>query len=256
VLVHAVATIARYTLLEARRSSLPWLGLGCIALALAMAAFLSQVALTEGVRLQLATAGALLRACAVFLIAAHVVASIARDANEKGIELALALPLSRTAWYFGKLLGFQVCGALVAITFALPLLIWASPLALAAWCLSLAMECALVAAAALFFASVLVQVVPAIAATAGLYLLARAVTAIQAIASGPLAEQTIAGRIARGSVDAVAYLLPQLDAVTRADWLVYGAPDAAPYLRAIVALALYCVLLAAAGLFDFSRRNL
>jgi ABC-type transport system involved in multi-copper enzyme maturation permease subunit len=254
--VHAAATIARYTLLEARRSSLPWLALGSIAVVLALAAFLSQVAITEGLRLQLATAGALLRACAVFLVAAHVVASVAREANDKGIELALALPLSRPAWYTGKLLGFAACGALLALAFVLPLSLWAGPAELAAWGISLALECALAAALALFFASALVQVVPAIAATAGLYLLARAISAIQAIASGPLAEQTIAGRIARGSVDAVAYLLPQLDTVTRTDWLVYGAPAVLPYLQTIAAMALYFALIAAAGLFDFSRRNL
>lgn len=249
-------TIARYTLLEARRSGLPWLALGCIAAALALAAFVSQVAITEGLRLQASLAAALLRACAVFLLAMHVVTSIARDANDKGIELALALPISRPSWYLGKLLGFSACGAMLAVAFALPLLLWAGPAALAAWSFSLAVESALIAAASLFFASALTQVVPAIAATAGLYLLARAISAIQAIASGPLAEQTLAARLARGSVDAVAYLLPQLDAVTRSDWLIYGAPAASEYLRAILAMALYFALLATAGLFDFSRRNL
>jgi len=254
--MHAIATIARYTLLEARRSGLPWLALGCVAAALALAAFVSQVAITEGLRLQASMAGALLRACAVFLLAAHVVASITRDANDKGIELALALPISRPAWYLGKLLGFSACGGLLAITFALPLFLWAGPTDLAAWGLSLAVESALVAAASLFFASALAQVVPAIAATAGLYLLARAMAAIQAIAAGPLAEQTFAGKLARGSVDAVAYLLPRLEGVTRSDWLIYGTPAAIEYLQAICGMLFYFALLAAAGLFDFARRNL
>jgi len=254
--MHAAATIARYTLLEARRSALPWLAVGCIAAALALAAFVSQVAITEGLRLQASMAGALLRACAVFLLAAHVVASITRDANDKGIELALALPISRPSWYLGKLLGFSVCGAVLSIAFALPLLFWAGAAPLAAWGISLAVECALIAAASLFFASALAQVVPAIAATAGLYLLARAMAAIQAIASGPLAEQTFAGKLARGSVDTVAYLLPRLDAVTRSDWLIYGAPAATEFLQAVCAMLLYFALLAAAGLFDFARRNL
>lgn len=254
--MHATATIARYTLLEAWRGGLPWLALGCIAAALALAAFVSQVAITEGLRLQASMAGALLRACAVFLLAAHVVASITRDANDKGIELTLALPISRPAWYLGKLLGFSVCGGLLSIAFALPLLLWAGPAELAAWGLSLAVESALVAAAGLFFASALTQVVPAIAATAGLYLLARVMAAIQAIASGPLAEQSFTGKLARGSVDAVAYLLPRLDGVTRSDWLIYGTPAAIEYLQAICAMLLYFALLAAAGLFDFSRRNL
>ena len=71
----------------------------------ALAAFLSQVALTEARELQAAVAGALLRAAAAFLVAAHVVASVGRESNDKGLELALALPISRSAWYLGKLAG-------------------------------------------------------------------------------------------------------------------------------------------------------
>ena len=78
-----------------------------------------------------------------------------REANDKGLELALALPISRSAWYLGKLIGFACVGAVIAALFALPLLAWAAPADLAAWCLALAVEAALVAAAALFFASAL-----------------------------------------------------------------------------------------------------
>src|SRR5258706_302261 len=51
------ATLARFVLLEARRSGLPWLALACIALSVGLAAFLSQVALTESRALQAARAG-------------------------------------------------------------------------------------------------------------------------------------------------------------------------------------------------------
>jgi ABC-type transport system involved in multi-copper enzyme maturation permease subunit len=248
--------IAYYTLVEALRSGLPWLAAACIAAVLGLAGFLSQVAITEGTALQASVAGALLRACAVFLIAAHVVASVSREANDKGLELVLALPISRPAHYLGKLSGFACAGALLATLFALPLLAWARPVDLAAWWISLAVETTLVAAAALFFSSALAQTVAAIAATAGLYLLARSISAIQAITSNPLAGDSPLSRAARWSVDALAVLLPRLDSVTRADWLLYGAPSAGDLARALLGLALYLVLLAAAGLFDFSRRNL
>ena len=118
------------------------------------------------------------------------------------------------------------------------------------------METALVAAAALFFACALGQTVTAIAATAGLYLLARAISAVQAIASGPLAGDSFADQAGRWLIDALALLLPRLDAVARGDWLLYGAPPAAELAPALAGLALYGVLLTAAGLFDMSRRNL
>jgi len=251
-----LAVVARYTVIEALRSGLPWIALACIAAALGLSLFLSHLALSEGAALQAAAAAALLRACALFALAAHVVASVARAASDKGLELALALPLSRPAYYLGKLAGFALVGALLALAFALPLLAFGRPADVAAWGLSLAFEGALVAAAALLFASVLAQSVAAIAATAGLYLLARAISAIQAIAGGPLADESAAGGAARGVADALALLLPRLDAVTRSDWLLYGAPGAGELGGSLAAMALYTALLAAAGLFDFFRRNL
>ena len=249
-------TVAHYTLVEALRSGLPWLAAACLLGVLGLAGFLSRVAIVEASALQASAAGALLRACAVFLIAAHVVASVAREANDKGLELALALPISRPAYYLGKLLGFVCAGALLATLFALPLLIWAKPVDLAAWWLSLAAETALIAAAALFFASALTQTVAALAAVTGLYLLGRSIAAIQAIAGSPLAGDSLPSLAARWIVDALALLLPRLDSATRSDWLLYGAPQTGEFALVLFGLGLYFFLLVAAGLFDFSRRNL
>jgi hypothetical protein len=249
------AILARLVLVEARRGGLPWLAAGSLALAVLLAAFLSQVALTEARALQLAVVAALLRASAVFLIAVQVSASVMREVNDKGLELMLSLPLARSSHYLGRLAGFSLMAVALALVFALPLLVWASPGVVALWAISLALEGTLVAAAALFFAMTLAQPVPAIAATAGLYLLARSMSAIQAIAAGPLVEPSLANQTARFGVEAVALLLPRLDAVTRTEWLLYGAPDDAAFLAAMAALGVYVALLAAAGLFDFYRRS-
>jgi hypothetical protein len=249
------ATLARLVLLEARRGGLPWLALTAVALSVCLAAFLSQVALTESLALQAAIVAGVLRASAVFLVAAHVAGSVLREINDKGLELMLSLPLTRSAHYLGRLAGFAAVGAVLAVLFALPLLLWARPLAVGAWALSLALEAALVAAAALFFSMSLAQPVPAIAATAGFYLLGRAMGTVQAIAAGPLAEDTVVQTIARWSLDAVALLFPRLDAVTRTEWLLYGLPSPAAYATALGGLALYAALLSAAGLFDFHRRS-
>jgi hypothetical protein len=53
----------------------------------------------------------------------------------------------------------------------------------------------------------------------------------------------------------VALLFPRLDAVTRTEWLLYGAPPPGMYAAALGALAVYALLLAAAGLVDFHRRS-
>jgi hypothetical protein len=98
--------------------------------------------------------------------------------------------------------------------------------------------------------------VPAIAASAGFYLLARSMAAIQAIASGPHADGSLASQAARALAAAFALVLPRLDGATRTEWLLYGVPGYGAAAAAIGALALYAVLLAAAGLFDFHRKSL
>jgi hypothetical protein len=167
----------------------------------------------------------------------------------------LSLPLSRTTHYLGRLAGYAACGVALAMLFSAALLFWVPPLPALLWGVSLALEAALVAAAALFFAMTLPNLVAAIAATAGLYLLARAMPAIQALAGAPLDAETWAGWLARRAVDAIAFLLPRVDAATRTEWLVYEAPSPGAYAAALGGLALYTVLLTAAGLFDFHRRS-
>ena len=250
-----IIVLAQATLLEARRSGLPLLAVACVVAALAAAAFVSRVAITESLPLQASLVAALLRASAVFLVATHVITSVVREAADKGFELALSLPVSRSRFYLGRLLGYAAAGAMIANAFALPLLTWATPAAVAAWWLSLTFEMLLVAASSLFFAITLTHVVPALAATAGLYVLARAIGAMQSIASSPLADEGFAARAAQWCVEGVALLLPRLDSATRSDWLVYGAPSSTELGGALAGLAAYAALASAAGVVDFHRRN-
>lgn len=250
------AILTRLVLLEARRSGLPWLAAGALVVGLGIAAFLSQVALTESRALQASVLAAWLRASAVFLVAVQVASSTMREKNDKGLELMLSLPLARSTHYLGRLAGFAALGAVLALAFCVPLLAWAAPAAVGLWGISLAFEATLVAAAALFFSMAMGQIVPAIAASVALYLLARSMAAIQAIAAGPLVEASWTSELAHRAVDFVALLLPPLDAVTSTAWLLYGAPAASEYAASLGAIALYVALLAAAGLFDFYRRNL
>jgi hypothetical protein len=249
-------TLARYTLLEARRGGLPWLALACVVAALGLAAFLAQVAIAESLQLQAALVAATLRASAVFLVATHVVTSVVRDSADKGLELVLSLPVSRVTLHAGKLAGFAAAGAAVATAFALPLLVWAAPGAVLAWWVSLVLETALVATLSLFFVFTLTNVVPALSAVAGIYLLSRSISALQAIASGPAADDGILGYLARLGMDGVGFLLPRLDTVTRTDWIVYGPPPAVELATVAGGLVLYSALVWAAGLVDFHRRNL
>lgn len=250
-----VVTVGRYVLVESWRSGLPWIALAGAIGAYALAEFLARVAITEGAAVQASASAALLRVLAVFLLAAHVVASVVREADDKGLELALTLPIARPAWYLGKLLGYAALGGILACALGAPLLASAPSWVVMCWMLSLAAELMVIAAAALFFASALQNAVAALTAVAGLYLLARIMPAVQAIAAGPLREDSATGLAARWALEGVALLLPRLQGIASADWLLYGAPGAALQLQALGGLALYAALLAAAGLFDFGRRN-
>lgn len=255
--MRAVLTLARFALLEARRTGLPWLVLAGIASGLAMAGFLSRIALTESHETQTIVVAGLFRLCAVFLVAILVATSVVREHADKGLELALSMPMSRTEYYLGRLAGYAAAGALVAASFSLAMLLWAGPSAVLAWFASLALETALVACASLFFVMAFTQVVPALASTAAFYLLARSISALQAIASGPLTDSADrAQRAAQWGVDAVALALPPLDRATQTGWLVYGSPSAGEFAQLAATLLAYAALLTAAGLYDFHRRDL
>jgi hypothetical protein len=57
-------------------------------------------------------------------------------------------------------------------------------------------------------------------------------------------------------LDGLAVLLPRLDAATRTDWLLYGAPSSPALAAVVMSLAVYALLVTGAGLFDFYRKQL
>lgn len=250
-------TLARFVLLEARRSGLPLLALGAFLAGIGLAGFLSQVALTESANLQTGVLAALFRVTVIFLTAAFVITSVVRESSDKGLELLLSLPMSRSTYYFGKVAGFAACGGLLAAAFSLVMLLWSPPLAVAAWGCSLVLEALLVAAVSLFFVIASGRVVPALAGVGGLYFLGRAISAIQLISVSPLiGDESLVQKFSRWGVDAVAVLMPALDRATQTAWLLYSPPSIGEFLGVAGALLIYTALMVAAGLFDFHRRNL
>ncbi|MBP1204445.1 ABC-type transport system involved in multi-copper enzyme maturation permease subunit [Duganella sp. 1411] len=254
----AALTIARYTLLEALRNRLLWLLLAMALGAVAVSGFLNALALTESRQLQAALLGAVLRLAAVFLIATFVVTSMVREANDKGLELLMALPLPRAVYLLGKLAGFAALAVLPALLFGALALFFAPPAQAALWAVSLLCECWIVAAFSLLCMLTFSQVLPALAAAVAFYVLARTIGTLQLLGHGATAT-TASGpgqhALATG-IDALALLLPHLDRFTRADWLVYHDGGAADLLAIAAQTAIYVALMAAAGLFDLYRKQI
>ncbi|WP_343729474.1 ABC transporter permease [Duganella sp.] len=247
-------TIARYTLLEALRNRLLWLLLLMAAGAVAVSGFLNELALTESRQLQAALLGAVLRLAAVFLVATFVVTSMAREANDKGLELLMALPLPRAVYLVGKLAGFGALALLPALLFGALGLFFAPPAQAALWAFSLLCECWIVAAFSVLCMLTLSQVLPALAAAFAFYLLARVIAVLQLLGHGAASVHSVSQQALNTGIDGLALLLPHLDQFTRSDWLVYHSGSAAELGAIAAQTAIYVALLTAAALFDLHRK--
>ncbi len=253
---HHILPIARYTLVEALRNRLLWLALILVAAGLAFTQFLQQVSITESNQIQTALLAALLRAGAVFMLAAFVVTSMVREFNDKVMELILSRPIRRSSYFFGKLAGYGAVALALALIFSLPLVLFAPAAQVALWGLSLACELLIVTALALFCVLSLTQVMSALAAVAGFYLLARSISALQVMAANPLSDSLGMGQqLVNFIVDAIAFLLPGLDRMTQTGWLIYGGPSPAEIMQVLAQTAVYALLLCGAALFDLQRKN-
>ena len=251
-----IGPIARATLLEALRSRMLWLVAVLLLVSLAVAAFLRQVALIEAAEIQVSILAALLRGCAAFLTAAFVVMSMVRESNDKVLELMIAQPWPRAAYLFGKFVGFSTAAVLLAVLISAPLAFFAPAARVLAWSLSLACELVILTAMSLFCVITLTHVVPALAAVLGFYVLARSIAALQVIATAAETSNAWSDRAANWIVHAIALVLPRLDQMTQAAWLVAAPPTAGALASVLIQTALYTLLLVAAAQFDLQRQNL
>jgi ABC-type transport system involved in multi-copper enzyme maturation permease subunit len=255
--LNKIAIIARFTLLEALRTRLPWIALAIAGLLYLGSLFVQHIAIAETTRMQSGFLAAALRLATIFVLSLHVAASMVREFNDKGVELLLALDLPRAGYYLGRFAGFAVLAAALAILAGAVMLAATRSPAVAWWTLSLALESILIAALALFCVITFVQIMPAISFVVAFYLLARGITAIRLLSQSPLlspSEWTT--RAVAWLVDALAWLLPDLSRFTLTSWLV----DEPPGLRSLAFVAMqaliYSALLVCAGLYDLYRKSL
>jgi ABC-type transport system involved in multi-copper enzyme maturation permease subunit len=251
-----ITTLARITVLEALRDRLLWLAAIVILAGTALAQFLHQVALTESREIQTAVLAAFLRVSAVFILSTIVIASMVREFNDKVVELLLSFPVPRSRYVFGKFLGYAFVAVFLAAVFALSLAFYARSRGVVAWGASLACELLIMTAVSVFCALSLTRTLSALAAVAGFYLLARSMSAIQIIAAAsPVGETSLADRVVMQVVDFVALLLPGLDRMTETAWLLQAAPGTGTLAGLLVQTAIYVMVIGAAALFDFYRKN-
>jgi ABC-type transport system involved in multi-copper enzyme maturation permease subunit len=255
-MLRQIHTIAFYTLLEALRNHLIWLVALVVMIGAGLSVFLHELAITESRQIQVALLASLLRFCAVFLIAAFVVTSMAREFNDKGLDLLLALPLPRAAYLLGKLTGFAALALLPALLFGLLAAFFAHPMQTMLWTASLVCELWLIAACSLACVLTFKQILPALSAVAGFYMLARSVGTLQLIGHNALNNNTLSQQVINVVLDTISTLLPHLDLFTSTEWLTYDTGTWAILGSLLMQTLVYLILLTGVALFDLYRKNL
>jgi ABC-type transport system involved in multi-copper enzyme maturation permease subunit len=251
-----IATIARYTMLEAVRTRFALIALAVIVLALAGSFFIREIAVTESMRFQTAFYAASVRFAAVFVAALYAIASVSSEFEDKRLEVTLAFDLPRSHYVLGKLAGFLAIGSGFAVATALPLIALAGLEAAAQWSLSLACELAVVLALSLFCVVTFNTLMPAASFVIAFYILARALSAVRLISANPAAgAQALSHHVLNALLEALAWIVPALDRWTQTSWLV----DRPALWSSVASVAgesvVFVSVVAAAAVFDMHRRN-
>ena len=251
-----ILAISHYTLLEARRTRLLLLFAAALGAVFALAFFVSQLAVTESLRMQITFYAAGARLAAVLIVAAHVIGSVTRDFNDKGLDTLLALDLPRSHYILGKLGGFLAIGAVVGVIACFPVL-WMAPFAAAVqWGVALLLDLSVVIAFSLFCVMAFGHFVPAAAVVLAFYVLARSLTAIRLMSANPLTgADTLSHEIGRWTIESLALITPALDRWPQAAWLVDAPASWDVICMRLLEAVLYVTLLAGATMVDFHRRN-
>ena len=121
-----IATLARFTLLEAWRTRLPWLFVIALALVFGAGYLVHQLAITESARMQTAFSAAASRLVAVFVLSLYILTSLVREFNDKGLELTLSFALRRADYVLGRFLGFLLIAVVMALLAGVPQMMLAS----------------------------------------------------------------------------------------------------------------------------------
>jgi hypothetical protein len=252
-----VRAIARYALLEAIRIRIPQLAALAALVIFAASFFVREIAVTESTRLQASFYAAAMRFTAVFIVALHVLTSVTREFNDKGLEMVLALEVSRSHYILGKLAGFVAVAWMTAAIVSTPLAAVAGSDGIVRWAFSLGLELTIVGCISLFCVMTFSQLLPAASFVAAFYVLARSLTDIRLMGAHPLTGAGDASHtVLMWLIEAVALVMPSFDRWTQTAWIVDQAGRWADVALLAGNALLYATVLTSATMIDFHRKNL
>lgn len=252
-MLQAVTSIVHLTVLEGLRTRLLFIVVALLAAIAVAAEFSASLAITDSQSYRTGVYAALSRLVIVLLTILFVTTSIARELQDRALDLTWSRPVSRASWYVSRLLGFCLIAATLAMLATVPLVVIAAPYQALVWGVSLVAETALMACAALTFVVTLRQVPLAVTATSAFYFLGRAMDAIVLMSHGPTVDPSaLPAPVIASTVEVIALLIPALGRFGQSEWLEVGAVavDLGPLL---IETLVYSALLVAVGLFDTYR---
>jgi Cu-processing system permease protein len=253
---HPLVVLAFGVLREAFKNRLARMLLLLMLTGVGFALFVRQLTIMESVAIETAFIAALYRMGAVFLLAVFIITSQIREMNDKGLDLLLSLPISRSAFFAGKFLGYAACAVMIAVIICLPLFLLAPATQVFAWSISLALELLIITAMSLFFILAFPHSMGSLLSVMGLYLLSRTMASLQLMGATSLVETSgLVRQITNGALNSIALLLPRLDLFTQTSWLVNHSGGMAELPTLAMQTLIYVSLLVGAALFDLYRKN-
>ena len=119
------------------------------------------------------------------------------------------------------------------------------------------MELSIVTAVSLLCLLTFSHVTVALSAVMAFYLLSRSMTAIQLMGHFPvIGPDSLAQDVIVAFLDALAFLLPELDRFTSSQWLVYHTAGWQDLLPIFGQTVIYVGLICGAAMFDLYRKSL
>ncbi|MGB7184231.1 MAG: hypothetical protein WA888_10935 [Burkholderiaceae bacterium] len=264
----SLSIIARFTWLEARYGHLLWIALLMSVLLLISGWFLQAISVIELDLNAVSIMAPVARLVAIAIIGVFVISGTCRTLEQRGLDMILSAPVSRSQWLLGRLTGLMLAAIVIAIFAGLPLTLFASPLRVAQWTLSLAGELVMVAALGLMLSVSLTRLPAALLGLFSVYLCARTIGVISLLnASGipstisdkadVVAGTDLLSTLSDAVVTSLSVLLPRLDLMAQTQWLSEPVIDQMllPIGSGLVQAAIYVAISVSVGVIDFDHRD-
>lgn len=254
-MLSSVFTIARYSLLEAVRGKVLWIVISLLILSVLISLFISQTALTETRESQVALMAGFLRLSSVFVMIFFVVSSVAREFQDKAIELIFSIAMPRYQIFIGKFLGFSLIAFVIIILYSMLLLFYSDALSVLIWSLSFWCELSLVALLSLILILSLENVALSLISSIGAYALMRFMPAIQSMGDGPF-QDGLFNKFINVFLDLISLLMPRLDNFSQSSWLAVSPPTSTEVISFVIEFVLFVILFSLVGIIDLKRKTI